>query len=92
MTEVEQALARALPVLKSAGYAHLMGVLLAGLASTPVSSEEEAALERMSLTSGAELRSGQRDHKRCRSVTDASRARYLAVLRVIRGNREVHRG
>ena len=30
-------------------------------------------------------RSGQRDHKRCRSVTDASRARYLAVLRVIRG-------
>ena len=30
-------------------------------------------------------RSGQRDHKRCRSVTDASRARYPAVLRAIRG-------
>jgi acyl-CoA hydrolase len=56
MTEVEQALAGPLIFLRSAGYADLMRALLAGLAPRPLAPSERAALERMSLAGGGNLR------------------------------------
>jgi hypothetical protein len=56
MTEVEQELAGRLTFLKSAGYADLIGTLVAGLARTPASSQEKAALERLGLQAPAALR------------------------------------
>jgi hypothetical protein len=55
MTEVEQTLAGRLTFLKSAGYGDLVRTLLAGLARTPASAQEQAALERLSLASPATL-------------------------------------
>ena len=56
MTEVEQALAGRLTFLKSAGYGDLVATLFAGLARTPASAQQQAALERLSLASPATLR------------------------------------
>ncbi len=56
MTEVEQTLAGRLTFLKSAGYADLIGTLVAGLARTPASPQENAALARLGLQSPGSLR------------------------------------
>ena len=56
MTEVEQTLAGRLTFLKSAGYADLIGTLVAGLARTPASPQENAALARLGLHSPGSLR------------------------------------
>jgi hypothetical protein len=56
MTEVEQALAGRLTFLKSAGYGDLMATLVAGLARASASTQEHAALNRLSLASPASLR------------------------------------
>ena len=56
MTETEQALAGRLTFLKSAGYGDLVRTLLAGLARGPISTGEQAALDRLSLAAPATLR------------------------------------
>jgi acyl-CoA hydrolase len=56
MTEVEQTLASRLTFLKSAGYGDLIGTLVTGLARTPASLQENAALERLGLQSPGSLR------------------------------------
>jgi acyl-CoA hydrolase len=56
MTQVEQALAGPLIFLRSAGYVDLLRALLAGLAPGSTTPSEQAALERMSLAGGGNLR------------------------------------
>ena len=49
MTDVEQALTGPLTRLRSAGYADLLGMLLAGLTGGPTTAEQRAALDRLAL-------------------------------------------
>ncbi len=55
MTEIEQVLAPRLTFLGSAGYADLVGTLLAGLGRGPATTVERAALERLSLAAPRSL-------------------------------------